>query len=198
MPGTRTHYLGPFGQRADIALDEVNDKLTGFIDGSNTFLAGASLASRTDFIWDEESKNWYYWSGVLPKDVPAASSPDSTGGVGPGAWIGVGDASLRSMLASSDGTSLIHHKGQNTTDAPLNKYLAWRNGDISAFGGKYDDSAAGALNKTAFAEMESTFGGVRLNLMGKSVYLPDDMNLQVSSLDIWGGGEYLLVLASVL
>jgi len=64
------------------SVDEVNDKLTGFIDGSNTFLAGASLASRTDFIWDDESKSWYYWSGVLPKDVPAASTPDSTGGIG--------------------------------------------------------------------------------------------------------------------
>lgn len=199
-----THFLRSKNNLSDLAdigqaranldvpsVDEVNDKLIGFIDGSNTFLAGASLASRTDFIWDEESKSWYYWSGGLPKDVPAASNPDSTGGIGSGAWVAVGDASLRAILASSDGTSLIHHKGENTTDAPLNKYLAWRNGDISAFGGKYDDSAAGALNKTAFAEMESTFGGVRLNLIGKSVYLPDDMNLQVSNLDIWGGGNIM-------
>lgn len=94
-------------------------------------------------------------------------------------------------LAKPTGSSLVHHHGENFTDEPLSKYLAWRNGDISAFGGKYDDETAGALNKSAFAEMETTFGGVRLNLMGKSVYLPDDMNLQVSNLDIWGGGSIM-------
>lgn len=82
------------------SVDEVNDKLTGFIDGSNTFSSGASIAARTDYIWDEESKSWYYWSGSLPKDVPAASTPKSTGGIGPGAWLSVGDAVLRSMLST--------------------------------------------------------------------------------------------------
>ncbi|HDC4474377.1 TPA: hypothetical protein O8T83_003794 [Enterobacter cloacae] len=90
------------------SVDEVNDKLTGFIDGANTFLAGASLASRSDFIWDEESKSWYYWKGTLPKDVPAASTPASTGGVGDNAWGEVGsDASLRAMLATSAGAGMI-------------------------------------------------------------------------------------------
>ncbi|EPD7339589.1 phage head-binding domain-containing protein [Escherichia coli] len=94
-------------------------------------------------------------------------------------------------LSSPYGTSYIHHNGENAVDVPLNKYLAWRNGDISAFGGKYNDSASGDLNKSAFAEMESTFGGVRLNLMGKSVYIPDEMNLQVSNIEIWGGGNIM-------
>lgn len=115
-----THFLRSKNNLSDLAdigqaranldvpsVDEVNDKLTGFIDGSNTFLAGASLASRTDFIWDEESKSWYYWSGDLPKDVPAASNPDSTGGIGSGAWSAVSDASLRTGLASTGGAGLI-------------------------------------------------------------------------------------------
>ncbi|AJB61676.1 hypothetical protein [Enterobacter hormaechei] len=157
----------------------------------DSFQDGADITLPNQALRDDDTGEYYRWDGALPKHVDAGSTPDTSGGVGVGAWIGIGDASLRAMLASSDGTSLIHHKGENTPDAPLNKYLAWRNGDISAFGGKYDDSAAGALNKTAFAEMESTFGGVRLNLMGKSVYLPDDMNLQVSNLDIWGGGNIM-------
>lgn len=115
-----THFLRAKNNLSDISdigqaranldvpsVDEVNDKLTAFIDGSNTFLAGASLASRTDFIWDEESKSWYYWSGDLPKEVPAASNPGSTGGVSPGAWIGVGDTHLISALSASDGEKLI-------------------------------------------------------------------------------------------
>ena len=114
--------LADIGQaRANLdvpSVDEVNDKLTGFIDGSNTFLAGASLASRTDFIWDEESKSWYYWSGVLPKDVPAASAPDSTGGVGPDAWSPLGDTALRALLASANGAAHLgtSHRGLLSSD----------------------------------------------------------------------------------
>lgn len=89
------------------SVDEVNDKLTGFIDGSNTFSTGASIAARTDYIWDEESKSWYYWSGTLPKDVPAASTPKSTGGIGPGAWSAVGDGPVRAELSDVDGFSLL-------------------------------------------------------------------------------------------
>jgi len=93
------------------SVGEVDSKLSGFIDGTYTFSAGGSLASRNDFIWDEESKSWYYWSGTLPKEVPAASNPGSTGGIGAGAWNGVGDASLRAALAASTGSTLIGHEG---------------------------------------------------------------------------------------
>lgn len=89
------------------SVDEVNEKLAGFIDGSYTFSAGGSLASRADFIWDEESKSWYYWTGNLPKEVPAASNPSSTGGVTSGAWESVGTAFLRSLLAGTAGESLV-------------------------------------------------------------------------------------------
>jgi len=82
------------------SVDDVNDQLSGYINGSKTFLAGATLSTRKDFIWDDDSKSWYYWVGDLPKDVPAASDPESTGGIAPGAWVGVGDAVLRSMLSS--------------------------------------------------------------------------------------------------
>ncbi|HGN9059365.1 TPA: hypothetical protein ACK1ZN_003627 [Enterobacter hormaechei] len=105
-----THFLRAKNNLSDLAdigqaranldvpsVDEVNDKLTGFIDGSSTFLAGASLASRTDFIWDEESKSWYYWGGDLPKEVPAASSPSSTGGEGKNAWHQVSSPKKQSI-----------------------------------------------------------------------------------------------------
>ncbi|MGM8555982.1 hypothetical protein ACS6IX_18055 [Enterobacter hormaechei subsp. steigerwaltii] len=115
-----THFLRAKNNLADVddadqtraninvpSVDEVNDKLNGYINGSYTFSAGANISSRKDYIWDEESKSWYYWTGELPKSVPAESSPSSTGGVGDGAWAGVGDSSLRGMLASKDGYSLI-------------------------------------------------------------------------------------------
>jgi hypothetical protein len=84
-----------------LSVDEVNDKLQGFFDGSHTFSVGASLALRTDFIWDEDSKSWYYWAGILPKDVPASSSPDSTGGVSSDAWVSIGDATIRQWVKTN-------------------------------------------------------------------------------------------------
>ncbi|MBK2958078.1 hypothetical protein FKK45_26220, partial [Enterobacter hormaechei] len=98
-----THFLRAKNNLSDItnaeqaraninapSVDEVNNKLTSYINGSYTFNAGANISSRKDYIWDEESKSWYYWTGDLPKDVPAASSPESTGGIGKGEWALIG------------------------------------------------------------------------------------------------------------
>ncbi|WP_410198762.1 tail fiber/spike domain-containing protein, partial [Citrobacter portucalensis] len=49
--------------------------------------------------------------------VPANSTPESTGGIGPGAWINVGDTALRSELQSGDG-SLV-----NTRYGTLAEYV---------------------------------------------------------------------------
>lgn len=81
------------------SVDEVNTQLAIYINGDKTFLAGATISSRKDFVWDEETKSWYYWSGPLPKDVPPASSPESTGGIGNNKWMKIGDdASLGPWL----------------------------------------------------------------------------------------------------
>lgn len=89
------------------SVDDVNNKLTGYINGSYTFSSGANISSRKDYIWDEESKSWYYWSGDLPKEVPAASTPESTGGVAPGEWLSVSDTALRNALADVDGFKYV-------------------------------------------------------------------------------------------
>ncbi|HCL4890626.1 TPA: phage tail protein [Salmonella enterica] len=71
-----------------------------FEDGSTISLANECLR------WKSNGE-YYRWDGTLPKVVPPASTPDSTGGIGEGKWIGVGDASLRSNLAADDGYQLI-------------------------------------------------------------------------------------------
>jgi hypothetical protein len=47
--------------------------------------------------------DWYYWEGALPKVIPAASTPNTTGGIADGAWRPVGDLTLRNDLLSSGG-----------------------------------------------------------------------------------------------
>lgn len=89
------------------SVEDVNDKIEYLIDGKSTFLNGATLESERDFIWDDNSKNWYYWTGAFSKEVPAASTPESTGGIGTGKWVSVSDAALRSQLAGAGGAGMI-------------------------------------------------------------------------------------------
>lgn len=152
-----------------------------------SFETGATVNAKNELVVSTGGK--YRWDGELPKTVPSGSTPGSTGGIGLGAWVSVGDAALRAQLASSTGTSHINHSGNNFQVASVYEYLAWKNGDISAFGGAYGDPLSATNNKVALQTMESKFGGVNLNLMGSSVYLPDDMNLTVSFLNLWGNGE---------
>ncbi|HEY4436025.1 MAG TPA: hypothetical protein VGN40_07660 [Lelliottia sp.] len=72
-----------------------------------TFQAGATLTLPNQILRDEVSGEYYRWDGSLPKTVPTGSTPASTGGTGIGAWVSVGDSSLRAMLAAADGRKLI-------------------------------------------------------------------------------------------
>lgn len=74
---------------------------------SGSFEEGATVNSKTDAVWHISVGQCYTWHGAFPKTVPADSTPESSGGVGGGKWVGVGDASLRSHLASKLGYSLI-------------------------------------------------------------------------------------------
>lgn len=76
-----------------------------------TFQEGAELANRNETVlWKlpDGDGDHYRWDGDLPKQVPAGSTPQSTGGIGKGAWVSVGDASLRGELLTSNGDDVIY------------------------------------------------------------------------------------------
>ncbi|EPG7576016.1 hypothetical protein M0K77_000352 [Providencia rettgeri] len=65
---------------------------------AGTFQEGAEVVSRNGTVlWKlpDGDGDHYRWDGDLPKQVPAGSTPQSTGGIGKGAWVSVGDAALR-------------------------------------------------------------------------------------------------------
>ena len=73
-----------------------------------SFDTGVTVNAKNELVVFTDGK--YRWDGALPKEVPADSTPASTGDVGSGAWVSVGDASFRSELtstASGKGASLI-------------------------------------------------------------------------------------------
>lgn len=72
----------------------------------DSFQEGANLTRSDEALrWalPDGDGEYYRWDGELPKTVPAGSTPESTGGVGIGAWIGVGDSALRSEVFSLNG-----------------------------------------------------------------------------------------------
>jgi hypothetical protein len=92
-------------------VKEFRDSLTkiGYIT-TDSFQDGARLELSNQVLrWKlpDGDGDYYRWDGAFPKDVPVNSTPLSAGGVGKGAWVSVGDAALRSQLASFDGTSFI-------------------------------------------------------------------------------------------
>lgn len=67
--------------------------------------------------------DWYYWEGALPKVIPASSTPLTTGGIADGAWRPVGDITLRTQLASTDGANLVMFTPLSGAERLLQDYL---------------------------------------------------------------------------
>lgn len=80
---------------------------SGLTLASGSFEEGATANSSTDAVWHISAGQCYTWDGAFPKAVPADSTPTSTGGIGPSAWVSVGDTSLRSELSKNDGYSYV-------------------------------------------------------------------------------------------
>ncbi len=75
-----------------------------------TFTTGATINNPNEVLLNTADGEYYKWTGSFasgPKVVPENSTPAGTGGIAPGAWLGVGDASLISALSASDGEKLI-------------------------------------------------------------------------------------------
>lgn len=67
----------------------------------DSFQDGADITVKNQVLrWKlpDGDGEYYRWDGELPKSVPAGSTPQLTGGIGKGAWLSVGDASLRTEL----------------------------------------------------------------------------------------------------
>ncbi|MDZ7554444.1 tail fiber/spike domain-containing protein [Cronobacter sakazakii] len=73
----------------------------------DSFQAGANITLPNQVLRDTNNGEYYRWDGAFPKNVPAGSTPQNTGGVGKGGWVSVGDASLRANLAAPGGVDLV-------------------------------------------------------------------------------------------
>lgn len=73
----------------------------------DSFEDSATLTLPNEVLRYKETGEYYRWDGVFPKVVAAGSTPASSGGIGLGAWVSVGDASLRSDLLNGGKAQLV-------------------------------------------------------------------------------------------
>ncbi|UNY50423.1 tail spike protein [Salmonella phage PhiSEP1] len=122
----------------------------GFSPASFNFTTGGTLGindANKAVLWSKEDGgdgNYYAWRGSLPKVIPAASTPLTTGGISDSAWVAFGDITFRAeadkkfkySVKLSDFTTL-----QQLADAAVDSVLIDRdynfsNNETVNFGGK--------------------------------------------------------------
>ena len=108
-------------EQLKLVIDQSNDNLdirlrqnmkrlaaeAGFnlVDGS--FEEGASLSGWPDVVWCQTEGKYYQWHLDEAKTVAAGSTPETSGGIGAGAWVDRTEDTLRTDLASVNGSGLV-------------------------------------------------------------------------------------------
>lgn len=74
----------------------------------DSFEEGATLELVSSALrWVANNNTFYSWRGLYPKQVPFGSTPETTGGFAPDAWVDVSDLTFRTQVAAVDGLKLI-------------------------------------------------------------------------------------------
>lgn len=99
-----------------------------------TFTTGATIANPNEVLFNPADSSYYKWTGSFAsggKTVPANSTPESSGGVGAGKWLSVGDTTAlsalnayKALLASSTGTQNIGTSGGVNLSDKLSDFVS--------------------------------------------------------------------------
>lgn len=124
----------------------------------DSFEGGNTLTLPNQVLRLEATGEYYRWDGGFPKTVPAGSTPESTGGIGSGKWLSVGDAALRTSLASPAGFGFIG----GTTYAQIRAYNGAKNRVYCLGKEKINDGGYGFFEVDASDTTSADNGGTIL------------------------------------
>lgn len=141
-----------------------------------SFEKGFNVTTWNEVLLWEEDGDYYRWDGEFPKAVSAGSTPESTGGIGSGAWLSVGDAALRSEINTklSEGAfpaatkykyglpTVVDGAVYRTVQDKLDDFVC-----LEDFGGKDDGGITD--NSLAFQKAFAA-GAKKIYLKGSGVY----------------------------
>lgn len=90
----------------------------------DSFEDGNTLTLPNQVLRLEATGEYYRWDGPFPKVVSPDSTPESTGGIGPGAWLSVGDTTARQYVDMRTNTFNVEYFGFKTgTGQDISKLL---------------------------------------------------------------------------
>lgn len=173
-----------------IALDAVSE--IGFVT-LDSFQAGATLTLPNQVLRDTSTGEYYRWDGSFPKTVPPSSSPSTSGGIGLGAWLSVGDASLRSNLASQsaslgDALITVVQPGTNAksvTQHDVNAKVIYVDHFTGTFADGVTPDTTGFVNAIAAAKVSGANTRIMLT-PGNTYYLPYGFDIDATGVTISG------------
>lgn len=91
-----------------------------------SFEEGGTLTNTSDVLWHQATGRYYNWYNGSAKTVVAGSTPSSTGGISPIAWVDRTDEALRGELLSQNyGANIIANvqTGPNPISSTVADYL---------------------------------------------------------------------------
>ncbi|WP_135491497.1 right-handed parallel beta-helix repeat-containing protein [Escherichia sp. E4694] len=137
---------------------------------------------------------YYRWDGLLPKLVPPGSTPASTGGIGPGAWLSVGDATLRGDLISDNpikGSDIVTYtpKFNDGVSMSVSDKFAVDLVTLSDYGFKVGNT--GAQNKAAFQKaIDDASGATKFIIPAGGFNVDPGITIKDKLVKIEGQGPY--------
>ena len=88
----------------------------------SSFEEGATLTLANEILLFHADSQYYRWTGTLPKTIAANSTPATTGGIGGGKWVLVGDSSLKAALNSIDGADMVRTSTGESVQQLINMF----------------------------------------------------------------------------
>ncbi|EOY3621899.1 hypothetical protein ACP4C4_000213 [Enterobacter hormaechei] len=160
-----------------------------------TFTTGATINEPNEVLLNTADGEYYKWTGSFlsgPKVVPANSTPENTGGIGPGAWLSVGDTTARQYVDMRTNTFNVEYFGFKTgTGQDISRLLtAFDQAEELVFsGGTYyvDDFE---MPSSARCKTITILPGSEVRQIGYNCIfnVTDNFTINLSGGGIWHGG----------
>lgn len=160
-----------------------------------TFTTGATINEPNEVLLNTADGEYYKWTGSFlsgPKVIPENSTPENTGGIGPGAWLSVGDTTARQYVDMRTNTFNVEYFGFKTgAGQDISKLLtAFNQAEELVFsGGTYyvDDFT---MPSTAKCKKITILPGSMVKQNGYNCIfnVTDEFTIDLSGGGVWHGG----------
>lgn len=126
------------------------------------FTTGYTLTNMRQTL--EYNGHEYSWAGTFPKVVAAGATPETTGGVGAGAWVDRTDVVLRDQLASSSGSGLVGFEQSGSWSVHRTAQDKMRERITPQDNGAVGDGVTN--DQSAFDALEAMPGDIQVDMLG--------------------------------